>query len=306
MLWWTNKRRVRTLSNAALCVLLLSFLPLAAEALPLIDDRGAAIERKRPAARIVSLAPFITELIYAVGAGGKLIAVSAYSDYPPAARALPRVGDAATFDVEKLLALRPDLVIAWKSGNSLSEIERLERLHIPVLVVEAQKLDDIPRVMRLIGSAAGAADGETAARNFTDRLTALRLRHRDKRLVSVFLEIWHSPLMTVSGRHFASDALTVCRGANVFADAAGLTVHVNVESVLAADPEAIVGGASNEDRGALARNWQRFPYLKAVRNGHIFYLHPDLIQRQTPRILDGVEQLCAALESTRKPAGSPK
>lgn len=276
-------------------------LPVVA-ALSLKDDRGQTIELARPARRIVSLAPFITELVYAAGAGERLVAVTAYSDYPPAARRLPQVGDAVSLDLEHLIALKPDLVIAWQSGNRPIDVTRLEQLGIPCLVVEAQQLDDIPRLLRLIGAATGAAEANGAASGFERRLEALRARYRNSPPLRVFFEIWHAPLMTVSGRHFASAALAVCGGVNVFADAPGLTPNVSVEGVLAADPQVILGGASSSQETELAGNWRQFSELSAVRDRHIFYVHPDLIQRQTPRILEGIMQICQHLDAVRRSA----
>ena len=166
-------------------------------------------------------------------------------------------------------------------------------------MVEAQRLDDIAGLLRRIGQAAGSTGGETAARAFEARLSALRLRNAKARPVRVFFEIWHSPLMTVSGRHFASDAIDVCHGVNVFADAPGLAPQVSAEAVLAADPEAIIGSASNETSRTAAENWRRFPEQRAVRSGAVFHVDPDLIQRQTPRILDGIEQICSGLDRVR-------
>lgn len=285
----------------AVRALLLSLvaLPALAGGIAVHDDRGMVVEMPRPALRIVSLAPFITELVYAAGAGDRLIAVTAYSDYPPAARNLPQVGDAVSLGLERLLALKPDLVIAWKSGNRPTDVTRLEQLGVPVLVVEAQRLDDIAGLLRRIGMAAGTTGGEKAAGAFETRLSVLRSRYAKARPVRVFLEIWHSPPMTVSGRHFASDAMAVCHGVNIFADAPGLAPQVSAEAVLAVDPEAIIGSASNETSQTAAENWRRFPEMRAVRLGAVFHVDPDLIQRQTPRILDGIEQICTALDRVR-------
>jgi iron complex transport system substrate-binding protein len=285
-----------------LAVIALALAIPASAAASLKDDRGKTIDLTRPASRIVSLAPFITELVYAAGAGERLVAVTAYSDYPPAARRLPQVGDAVSLDLEHLIALKPDLVIAWKSGNRPSDVTRLERLGIPCLVVEAQQLADIARLLRLIGDATGTAEAGKAASDFERRLDALRARYRNAPPVRVFFEIWHAPLMTVSGRHFASAALAVCGGVNVFGDAPGLTPSVSVESVLAADPQVIFGGASSTQEAELSERWRQFSELSAVRDRHIFYVHPDLIQRQTPRILDGIAQICADLDMVRRSA----
>jgi iron complex transport system substrate-binding protein len=275
-------------------------LPCADAAQRRQDDRAVGSESAKVAQRIVSLAPFITELIYAAGAGDRLVGVSAYSDYPAQAKSLPVVGDALALNLEQLLSLKPDLVIAWTSGNRAADTARIETLGIPMISVDAQALEDIPRLLRSIGAAAGsAAKAEQAARGFEQRLAGIRGRYAGRRMVSVFLEVWHRPLMTVNGSHFASHAVQVCAGRNIFADAPGLTPEVGMEEIFARDPEAIVGGGSASNRAQLLRDWQLQTGLRAVQSGHVFYIHPDIIQRPTPRILDGVEQICADLQKVR-------
>jgi iron complex transport system substrate-binding protein len=274
-------------------------LPCLSAARDLQDDSNKAGEFTKPAQRIVSLAPFITELIYAAGAGHRLVGVSAYSDYPAPAKSLPVVGDAVALNLEQLLSLKPDLVITWTSGNRASNTARIASSGIRVLSVDAQTLDDIARLLRLIGAAAGSVDqAEQAARSFEQRLLNIQNRYAGRRAVSVFLEVWHRPLMTVSGTHFASRAVEVCGGKNIFADAPGLTPEVGMEEIFSRDPEAIVGGGSATSNAQLLRDWQQTG-LRAVKEGHVFYVHPDLIQRPTPRILDGVEKICADLQKVR-------
>ena len=209
------------------------------------------------------------------------------------------VGDAVALNLEQLLSLKPDLVITWTSGNRASNTARIASSGIRVLSVDAQTLDDIARLLRLIGAAAGSVDqAEQAARNFEQRLLNIQNRYAGRRAVSVFLEVWHRPLMTVSGTHFASRAVEVCGGKNIFADAPGLTPEVGMEEIFSRDPEAIVGGGSATSNAQLLRDWQQTG-LRAVKEGHVFYVHPDLIQRPTPRILDGVEKICADLQKVR-------
>jgi iron complex transport system substrate-binding protein len=292
----TNGRAILALALFA-CWLLFS-----STARGLQDDSNKDIEFAKPAHRIVSLAPFITELIYAAGASQRLVGASAYSDYPASAKSLPVVGDAVALNVEQLLSLRPDLVITWTSGNRALNTARIEASGIRVLSVDAQTLDDIPRLLRLIGAAAGSIDqAEQAARNFEQRLLNIQNRYAGRRAVSVFLEIWHRPLMTLNGSHFASRAVELCGGKNIFADASSLTPEVGMEEIFARDPEAIVGGGSATNNAQLLRDWQPTG-LRAVRQGHVFYVHPDLIQRPTPRILDGVERICADLQKVRDDA----
>ncbi len=271
-----------------------------AATIELRDQRGLTVRLAAPARRIVSAAPALTEIAFAAGAADSLVGAGAWSDYPDAARALPQVGDAFALDLERILALRPDLVLTWKSGTHPSDIARIEAMGIPVLVVEAHRISDIPRVMRLVGAAAGRPEAEAAANAFEQQLAAFRARFADAAPVSVFIEVWHAPPMTVNGSHFASAALEVCGGRNIFADANTLTPIVGMEDIVFANPAAIVGGGSNVNQAQLRASWDRYRQIRAVRNGHVFHIDPDLIQRPGPRIIDGIARLCSALDQVRR------
>jgi iron complex transport system substrate-binding protein len=267
------------------------------------DDRGNTLRLAAPATRIISIAPHLTEIAYAAGVGSRLIAVSQYSDYPPEANRLPRVGDGARVDVERILTLKPDLVLAWKSGNQAGDIARLERLGIPVWVSEASRLVDISRLLRDVAILAGeSAAGEHAAGEFERALRGLRDRHgtqsNKQEPPRVFYEIWHQPLLTVNGAHMISDAITLCGGINVFAGAPVLTPAVSLEAVLAARPQLVLGGGSANGEAAFHARWSRMP-LAALRAIPARYIEPDSIQRQSPRIIDGIRAICAHIEAVR-------
>lgn len=281
-------------------VVLLLF-PLAAFAIEVQDDRGETLVLAQPARRIVSLAPHATELIYAAGAGERLIAVTAFSDYPEAASRLPALGDSGKVDVERVLTLKPDLVIAWHSGNHAGDVAQLERLGLKVFVTEPRRLQDIPRLLRQIGKLAGTAGvAEHAALDFERQRNELSRRYSSRPPVSVFYQIWDAPLMSVNGEHLISEAISLCGGRNVFAAISALTPAISAEAVLAANPQAIVASGSLYRDERVWQAWRRFPNMAAVKNKHLFFIHPDLIQRQTPRILQGARQLCEQLETVRR------
>lgn len=264
-----------------------------------MDDTGATVRLARPAQRIVSIAPSLTELAFAAGAGGRLVGVARHSDFPPQARALPQVGDALQADLENIVGLQPDLVLAWRSGNQAPDIERLKRLGYPVLVAEPRRLSDIPRALRAIGTLAGmGAEAARAAREFEEGIDALRARHARSPRVRVFYLIWHRPLLTVNGAHMISDVIGLCGGENVFADVSQLTPQVTLEAVIAARPEAILGGGSAGGEKEFSSQW-RAQAVPPLRDAPARYVNPDLIQRQTPRILEGAKMVCAALEQIR-------
>jgi len=266
----------------------------------LVDDAGKVILLPGPAQRIVSLAPHVTELAFAAGAGEKLVGVTSFSDYPAAAKKIPVIGGYGKTDAERILALKPDLVIGWHSGNSGADLAGLEKLHIPVFLTEPNRLEDIPRLIQAIGELAGTqpAAAEAAAKFGAD-LAELRRRYGGRRPVRVFYEIWHDPLITVNGAHIISDVIGLCGGRNVFSAASSLTPTIAAESVLAADPQAIIASGMLYAKRGPIQDWRRYPRLAAVRGQHLYFIHPDLIHRQTPRLLDGARLMCEQIERVR-------
>lgn len=257
------------------------------------DDRGKELVLAVPAQRIVTLAPSLAELTYAAGAGDKLVGVSAWSDYPEAARKLPQIGGYGKIDLERLLRLRPDLVIGWRSGNAPGDLERLERLGIPLYITEARHLADIPRQIEAIGQLAGTlAQARRAAAAFRGELGELERKYAGAHPVSVFYQIWHRPLITVNGSHLIDEVIRLCGGVNPYAGLSAATPTVSLESLLAADPAVIVAGDA-------VGYWRRYPQLAAVRDNRLFSINPDFLNRATPRMLQGARELCAALEKTR-------
>ena len=271
-------------------------------AISLKDDLGRAVELKAPAQRIVSLAPSLTELVYTAGAGGRLVGASEFSDYPPEAKNLPRVSSAGTVSIESVAALQPDLVLAWEDGTRREDIERLAALGIPVYVAHERTFDDVPRVMRVLGSLVGR-DMAAAAHAYTARLGELRRDYGSRKPVSVLLEVWHLPLTTIAGRHFMNEALSACGARNVFADLPGVAPVVSWEEVFKRDPDAIVGIESAESEARFRELWRERGALRAVKEGHLVYLEADRLQRLSARTPEGVALLCAAIDRVR--SGAP-
>jgi iron complex transport system substrate-binding protein len=288
---------------AALCAALAGAAPPCGAQPPgtpsAVDDSGQAVRLARPAARIVSLAPGITELLFDMGAGAQVVAVSEYSDTPPEARALPRVSRAQGIDLEAIAALKPDLVVAWGSGYSPALLESLRRLGSPVYIEEPRRLEDIATSIERLGALAGAPRAAALAGAFRLRLAQLRQRYAARPAVPVFYQVWSSPVMTLGGSHVASEVMQVCGARNVFADLAPLVATVDVESVLAARPLVLASAEPGAiDRGALDL-WRRYPQLPAVAQGNFVTLDADQMDRETPRVLDAAQQLCEAVERAR-------
>ena len=260
------------------------------------------VEADTPTAapRIVSLSPHITELLFAAGAGARVVGVDDSSDYPPAALHIPRLGAAAAVDIEGLLSLKPTLVIVWESGTPPRLRAELERLKLRLVVTEQRNLDDIGNALlefgRLAGSLPAAAD---AARQYRADLAELRARYAGRPRLKVFYQVWDRPLYTLSGRHVVSEVMSLCGGDNIFAELSTLAPAVDREAVLARNPDVILIGASGPDGARQAADWNRFSSLQAVRNHRVFTVDPSLIGRMAPRILLGAQEVCSSLERAR-------
>jgi iron complex transport system substrate-binding protein len=280
-----------------------------ATAVTAVDDAGRSVVVDRPPARVVTLAPNLTELVFAAGGGASLVGVSALSDYPAEARAIARIGDAGRIDVERVLALKPDLVLVWQRGNVGREIEQLERAGVRLFQLEPQRLDDVARAIERLGVLLGH-DGEARQRagELRAALAQLRAVHASSPPVRVFYQVWQQPLMTVNRRQIIDDILGVCAGRNVFADLAPLVPTVSTEAVVAADPEVILTASEQTGAAAWKRDpdnaafalWRRQPRMVALRRGWLYTLDGDLISRQGPRIVDGAAAVCAVLDEVRR------
>jgi iron complex transport system substrate-binding protein len=264
------------------------------------DDAGVEVVLARPASRIVSLAPHLTEQLFAIGAGDRVVATTDFADYPEAAKTLPRVARAHNVDLERVAAARPDLIVVWGSGFPPATLAALRRLGVPVLADEPARLDDIAGSMLRLGRLTGASEAAAAAANFRAAIAALRERYAGRSEVSVFYQVWPQPLMTLGGRQLLSEALRLCGARNVFERLAPIAPQVSVEAVLAADPQMIVAAEPGAaDRGALDQ-WKRFGDQRAVASGHLVTLDADRINRHTPRLADELAVLCERIDAVRK------
>jgi iron complex transport system substrate-binding protein len=262
------------------------------------DDLDRPVELKQAAQRIVTLAPFLTELVFAAGAGERVVGVSAYSDYPPEAKRLPQVGTAAGFSIEGIAALAPDLVLVWRDSARPEDIERIGRFGAAVYVASARRLDDVPRLLKAIGELTGR-DVAAVADDYERKLDGLRRAHAGKPRIAAFLEIWNRPLTTISGRHFINESLEICGAENVFKDLDGVAPLVSWEQVYARDPEVIVGAGSAANAEEFRANWRIRETLAAVKADRLVFVDADTIQRPTTRTLEGIATLCDRLDRVR-------
>jgi len=297
----TNKcAPVFRLAGAVLLLLLLGAGHASAENIPLLQAGGGTLELPRPASRIITLAPHLAELAFAAGAGDRLIATVEYSDFPGDARQIERVGDAFRLDLEKIVTLRPDLVIAWDSGNPKSAVQRLEDLGLPVWTVEIRQPHEIARTLRAFGEATASPQIATQTADELDRrINALERDYRTRTAVNYFYQVAERPLYTVNGEHLISRMLEKCGGVNIFNSEPGLAQQVSHESVIVADPDVLIAPRVSADDQPL-QQWREWPSMQAIQRNALIHVSADEISRATPRMVDAVETACGELDKLRK------
>lgn len=289
----------KALYRVLLALVLASITSTVLAAVTAVDDEGTAVNLPAPARRIVSLAPHITEQLFAIGAGNSIVGTTDYADFPAEARDIPRVARAHSVDLERIAALRPDLIVLWGSGFPPGLTASVRRLGFPVFISEPRSLDDVARSLKALGELTGH-DGTRASDAFRDQIARLRTRYADRNAVRVFYQVWASPLMTLSGRHLTSEAIALCGGRNVFAQLAPIAPQVSIEAVLAADPQAIVTAEPGGKASASLAMWLHYPALSATRLGQLYTLDADRINRHGPRLAEEIEALCELIEQARR------
>jgi iron complex transport system substrate-binding protein len=268
------------------------------------DDSGATVTLQRPAQRIVSLAPHATELLFAAGGGARIVGTVAYSDYPPPARDIPHVGDNRSLDLERIAALKPDLVVVWRHGNAQKQTDRLRALGLPLFYSEPRKLESIPENLEKLGKLMDTGPVATrAAADFRQQVETLRKTYANRPPVTVFYQVWQQPLMTLNGQHMVSDMLALCGGRNLFGSEPPLVPTVSVEAVVAGNPEAMMTagiGATRPDKPlADFSMWEKWKSVTAVARNNLFIIDGDLVNRAGPRVVQGAAEICKDLDIAR-------
>lgn len=285
-------------------LLALFALALASPGMTCKDDAGytVTLASSQSPHRIVSLAPGATEMLFAAGAGKQVIATVRYSDEPPAAKQIPRIGDVVAIDLEKLVALRPEVAVVWPGGGNPAQIEEIGRIGIPLYRQQVNLLADIPGSLRRLGALAGtSAVAENAASAIEARLAGLARQYQNSRHPTVLLQVWNHPIYTVGGTHLISDALKLCGARNVFGDLRELGPVIDVEAVVARNPDIIVIAAPPGSGQEWVADWQRFMSLQAVRNGNVIVFEDQRLTRLGPSVIDATEELCKVLAKAHLP-----
>ena len=269
------------------------------------DDDGATVTLSEPATRIVSFAPSLTENLFAIGAGAAVVGVSEYSDYPEQAKRLPRVSGYNRIDLEAVVTLKPDLVLAWSSGNPREQVNRLRELGIPVFMSEPRSLQDIATTLQRLGVLTGRqVQADAVALEYEADLAAWRAKYRDTVPIRVFFQIWDEPLMTVRDDHLISDVIHLCGGRTLFPDLFAVSASVDREAVIVRDPQVIMSHSVEGDQTPWREPWLKWTTVAAVKNRQFYVVPADLIARHSPRILEGVRTICDALDAARRVYGN--
>jgi iron complex transport system substrate-binding protein len=263
------------------------------------DDAGNPVTLQKPAQRVISLAPHVTEMLFAAGGGSHVVGVVAYSDFPEEARKIPQIGSSREVDLERVMALKPDLIVIWRHGSSERQVGMLRKLGVPLFYNEPQKLDDIPDGVAKLGQLMGTEKtAAPVAAELRQQLASLRRRYARRPAVRSFYQVWDKPLYTLNGEHIVSDALRLCGGENIFAGLPATAPVVGVESVLQKNPEAIFATAEKNYGGV--GMWKPYGTLLAVRNDNLFTIDGNLLNRSGPRMIAGAAMLCEKLELARE------
>lgn len=291
-----NVKRLLTICTVALAVHISS----AMAAISVRDDQGNTVVLQKPAQRVITLAPHATELAFAAGGGERIVATVSYSDFPPAAKAIPRIGGHKQIDIERIIALKPDLLIVWLHGNSERQLEPIRKLGIPLYYSEPKRLDDIPSSILRIGALLGTEkQAQQLASQLQQQLRRLAEQNRNRPPVRVFYQVWNRPLYTLNGQHIVSDAIRLCGGENIFTHLETTAPTVSLESVLSENPEAIITGDQGEKTLSNLEIWQPYSTMLAVKRGNLFAIHADLLNRAGPRLIEGAKQICQSLDLVR-------
>ena len=265
-----------------------------------VDDTGQVVTLPKPAVRIVSMAPNLTEILFHIEAGSQIVGVVEYSDFPPKASDLPKIGSSHRFDIEAILELQPDLVVAWESGNPSEDLAKLEQLGIHVFRTEPRTLNDISTLMQRLGKLTGhSAISNVLAGTFLEGAAVIRETYQQQRNLTVLYQIWSDPIYTLNGDHLISRLIEHCGGTNIFFELETLAPVVSTESVIERNPDVIIAGGYKGATPEWLGTWNKWSGMQAVQSKSLYTIDADQISRMGPRILKGAQELCQAIDQAR-------
>ncbi len=257
-------------------------------------------EEPSAAKKIVALSPHSVELLFALGAGDRIVATISFADFPEAAKTIPRVGGYNGLQLESILSLKPDLIVAWEGGNPSDDIDQLERLGLRVYRSETKRLSDIEKEVLELGRLTGLnARAEELAADFRVKWEQLQFKNKHKQAVSFFYQLWKEPLRTMAAGSWINEIMTSCGGVNVFNDKSLDYPQVGLEAILKAKPSAIIVPSHHGSDLGDAKQWSQWTEIPAIQNQHIFSINGDLLHRFSLRVIEGMREVCAALDKVR-------
>lgn len=257
---------------------------------------------ERNVERIVALSPHSVEILFLLGVGDKIVGTTDSADFPEKAKAIPRIGGYNGIQIDRVLELQPDIVIAWDSGNPAKDLDRIESLGIPLYKSTTKRLEDIPKEIIAMANHVGKAQaGQEIARAYLDRLEELRNSYQREEKVRFFYQLWSKPLRTMAAGSWINQIFSGCGGENIFNDPALDYPQVSLESVIEKQPQVIV--VPTHHGGEIAvEMWQDWPEIPAVKNEQIVFFDGDLLHRFSYRTLDGMQQVCERFDEIRMQA----
>ncbi|MBT3532151.1 MAG: cobalamin-binding protein [Gammaproteobacteria bacterium] len=271
-----------------------------AQNISVVDDEDTVVTLSEPATRIISLAPALTELLFSIDAGNRIEGVVEFSDFPPAALTIPIIGRHDRLDMERIIEIDPDLILAWVTGNPRGSVARLKEMGYTVFMAETQALEDIPSLIEKLGRLTAEDNkAQDVANDFRNQYQSLQSVYGSRPILSTFYQIWNAPLISVGGDELINDIIELCGGRNIFADIQQKAPKVSEEAVLNRNPEIIVASGADDQRPAWLDDWKEWNGLTAVAQESLFFVPPDLVMRPTLRALQGAEMLCEQIDSAR-------
>jgi iron complex transport system substrate-binding protein len=262
------------------------------------DEVGRTVEVSGPPRRIVSVAPNVTEILFALGLGGRLVGVTTYCEYPPEALKIEKIGGYINPSLERIVALRPDLVVGIAEGDLRTFVDKLTALKIPVYIANPRTALDVLISIRKIGEVAFAPEpAREIVRSMEEKIQSIRDKVQGRPRPRVLHILDFNPLISAGKGTFVDDLIRLAGGRNVAETAAGKYPRFSMEEVLVQDPEVILL-SSMKSRDPLVKQrrwWERWKTISAVKHGRIFVLDSDLIHRPSPRMGEGLEQVARAI-----------
>ena len=261
------------------------------------DDLGQLLTLPAPPQRIVSLSPGATAMLFAAGGGARIVGTPEFSVEPEAARTIARIGDSHGFDLERILALHPDLIIAWTGGAAEAQLLPFEHAGLPVYHHRVARLDDIPAAIQRLGALLHTEDeAHRSASALAGRIAAIRARYQRASAPRLLLQVWDRPIYTLGGGQVISDAAEACGYTNVYAELRDAAPAVSLESIAARDPDVILVLATDERTAQQwIEHWQAFPALRAVKNKRVISFLDPRLSRMGPEVISATEALCTTL-----------